>query len=216
MAPNDLKTILYIDGFNLYYGCLRKTPYRWLNLEAFADLLLPANRIVGVKYFTAKVGARASEDPGKPRRQEVYLRALSTLPRVQVILGSFLSKPHWMPLADSAGSKKPQFVQVIRTEEKGSDVNIAAHLIHDGHRGTYEAAALVTNDSDLAEAIRIVRHEIGLPVVVFNPQPNKPSYELSKVASIIRPIRTHVLASAQFPDTIRDSTGRSITKPTGW
>ena len=41
-----LDTHVYIDGFNLYYGLLRETPFRWLDLERFCDVLLPKNRMV--------------------------------------------------------------------------------------------------------------------------------------------------------------------------
>ena len=53
-----------------------------------------------------------------------------------------------MPVASSL-LKKPKYVNVMKTEEKGSDVNIAAHLINDGYKGLYQVAILVTNDSDL-------------------------------------------------------------------
>ena len=35
------RTIVYIDGFNLYYGLLRFTSYKWLDIVAFAKSLLP-------------------------------------------------------------------------------------------------------------------------------------------------------------------------------
>ena len=216
MTTSKPKTILYIDGFNLYYGCLRDTPYRWLNLATFADVLLPKNNIVAVKYFTAKVGERPGEDPSKPKRQELYLRALATLPRVEVILGSFLSKAQWLPLADSIGSIQPQFVKVVRTEEKGSDVNLATHMVHDGHRGLYEVAVVVTNDSDLAETLRVVRYEIGKPIGLVNPHPRRASVRLVPHASFVKPIRSHILQAAQFPRTIRDANGKTITKPMEW
>jgi hypothetical protein len=48
----------HVDGFNLYYGCLKGTPYRWLDLSAFAQKMLPKDQIIGIKYFTAKVDVR--------------------------------------------------------------------------------------------------------------------------------------------------------------
>ena len=51
-----MRTIVYIDGFNLYYGCLKNTPYKWLNLEKlFMQLLDKKHKIIAVKYFTARV-----------------------------------------------------------------------------------------------------------------------------------------------------------------
>ena len=65
--------------------------------------------------------------------------------------------------------KGKKFAEVIKTEEKGSDVNIAAHMVHDGHLGRYDVAILVSNDSDLAEPVRIVRHELNKTVGMLNP-----------------------------------------------
>jgi hypothetical protein len=76
-----LNTNVYIDGFNFYYGALRNTPYRWLNPEALCQLLLPKNTISQIKYFTALVSARPN-DLDQPLRQQLYLRALATLPKV--------------------------------------------------------------------------------------------------------------------------------------
>ena len=46
---SDVRTNIYVDGFNLYYGALRKTPYRWVNLEALFQFLLPQNTIQEIK-----------------------------------------------------------------------------------------------------------------------------------------------------------------------
>jgi uncharacterized LabA/DUF88 family protein len=59
-----------------------------------------------------------------------------------------------------------QRVWVDKTEEKGSDVNLASHLLRDAYTKRFEVAVLITNDSDLAEPVRIVAQEIGLPVGV--------------------------------------------------
>jgi hypothetical protein len=125
----SLTTNIYIDGFNLYYGALRNTPYRWLNPEALCQLLLPKNTIGEIKYFTALVSARPN-DPDQPLRQQLYLRALGTLPKVSVHLGHFLTHKVTMALVVPPGQPQ-QYAKVIKTEEKGSDVNLATHLLHD-------------------------------------------------------------------------------------
>ena len=117
-----MKTIVYVDGFNLYYGALRGTPYKWLDLAMLCRRLLPHNQVQRIKYFTARIQARAG-DPDGPSRQDVYLRALRTVPNLEIIYGHFLSNKVRLPLADGSG-----FAEVVKTEEKGSDVNIAAHL----------------------------------------------------------------------------------------
>ncbi len=67
-----MKLNIYIDGFNLYYGAIKGTPYRWLNLLKMSQLLFPQDQIHKIKYFTARVSARPS-DPDQPIRQATYL-----------------------------------------------------------------------------------------------------------------------------------------------
>jgi hypothetical protein len=200
------KTNIYVDGFNLYYGALKATPYKWLNIHKLCQLLLPNNQIHQIKYFTALVSARP-HDPGQPVRQQTYLRALETLPNVTIIKGSFLSHPVWLPLATPTPSG-PKTAFVLRTEEKGSDVNLATHLINDGYK------KMITNDSDLLEPMRIVRQELKLPVGIINPQ-KYPSWALRQHASFIKPVRPWALKASQFPNTLTDSAG-TFTKPALW
>ncbi|HLA80176.1 MAG TPA: NYN domain-containing protein, partial [Thermoleophilia bacterium] len=65
------KSYVYVDGFNLYYGAVKETPYRWLNIRRLCELLLPSHTIHKIKYFTARVSARR-DDPDKPTRQQIY------------------------------------------------------------------------------------------------------------------------------------------------
>jgi uncharacterized LabA/DUF88 family protein len=208
-----MRTIVYIDGFNLYYGAIKGSPYKWLDLCALCDQLLPRNQIVQVKYYTALVKPRPS-DLDAPVRQQTFLRALRTLPRIEIVLGTFLSHVVAMPLArPSPGG--PNVIQVIKTEEKGSDVNIASHLISDGYQDRYEVAVLVSNDSDLAEPVRIVREELGKPVGIVNPHNQHPSRTLIKYASFIRQIRVGLLQACQLPPVLTDSNG-VFHKPSAW
>ena len=208
-----MKTWVYIDGFNLYYGAVKDTRYKWLNLHAMCALLLPNHQIGKIKYFTARVSAR-HDDPDKPTRQQIYLRALRTLPDIEIIFGRFLSHDVMMALAQPAPNG-PRFAKVIKTEEKGSDVNIAAHLINDGYKKQYETAVIVTNDSDLLEPIKIARQELGIPVGILNPHKNPTSRVLAQHASFVRQIRQGVLAVSQFPEVLTDAHG-VFHKPTGW
>lgn len=208
-----MNTIVYIDGFNLYYGAVRNTPYKWLDLCALCDSLLPRNTIVKIKYFTAIVNNSPS-DPQQASRQLAYLRALRTLPRIEIILGTFLSHVVTMPLANPLAGG-PKFARVIKTEEKGSDVNIATHMVNDGHRDAYAVAVLISNDSDLADPLRIVREELKKSIGVVNPHKQHPSQALIKYASFVRQIRQGVLAVSQLPPTLRDMHGE-ISKPASW
>lgn len=168
---------------------------------------------MAIKYFTARVSARR-DDPDKPTRQQIYLRALRTLPSLEVIYGSFLSHDVMMPLADPSPGT-PRFVRVTRTEEKGSDVNIATHLMHDAYQHRFQAAVLITNDSDLLEPIRIVRRELDLEVGILNPHRQTPSRVLMQHSSFVKQIRSGALHASQFPDVLTDNKGQ-FRKPQGW
>jgi len=205
-----MKTNVYIDGFNLYYGSLRRTPFKWLNPLRMCQLLLPNDTIVAIKYFTARVSARPS-DPEQPIRQNTYFRTLNTVPEIKIIEGTFLTKEVMMPLAKTSPQ---QYAKVIKTEEKGSDVNLAVHLLHDAYRGDFESAVMITNDSDLLEPLKIVKYELELPVGLINPQKH-PSFHLKRHATFIKKLRTGVLAASQFPPSLKDSHG-TFQKPPGW
>ena len=205
-------TNIYVDGFNLYYGALRGTPYKWLNpLQMCQVILKPYHAYHRLRYFTALVKARP-HDPDQPVRQEAYLRAVGTIPGSTVHYGYYLAHEVMMPLATDPRKK----VRVIKTEEKGSDVNLATYLLVDGFRGDYECAVVVSNDSDLVEPIRIVRDELKRTVVVLNPHRKQPAQALQNTASLFRTIREHALLRSQFPAVLTDAQGRTIRKPSSW
>ena len=168
------RTLLYVDGFNLYYSAVRGTPPRWLNPVSLAATAFPNNRIIGLRMFTARVTARPG-NPGEPMRQSFYWRALRTLANALIIEGDFRTRQ-----VDAAVvHPPPQFIRVFKTEEKGSDVNLAAHLLLDAFRQRYDSAIVISGDSDLITPVRMVRDDLGLPVGVLNPQrlsgPNPPT-----------------------------------------
>jgi hypothetical protein len=58
-----VKTSIYIDGFNLYYGSFKENPLcKWLDLHAlFTRILKPHHEINCINYFTANISARNGE-----------------------------------------------------------------------------------------------------------------------------------------------------------
>ena len=165
------RAIVYIDGFNLYYGALKRTPFKWLNLQAFAEAITPRQFTVErARYFTAKVSPTPA-NPSVHVRQSAYLDALCAhCSKVQIHLGHFLRHKAMAEAVAPAGT----LVQIWRTEEKGSDVNLAVHLVHDAFSAGMEAAVIVSNDSDLVEAIRLVKSR-GVEVFWFPPLGASPS-----------------------------------------
>lgn len=212
---SPLRTNVYIDGFNLFYGAVKGTSNKWLDLSKLFELLLPPHLHVinRIRYFTALVHSR-SHDPQQPQRQQTYLRALGTIPNLNIHYGEFYTHSKWLPLANPPPSG-PRTIQVRVTEEKGSDVNLATMLIVDGVSDDYDAAAIVSNDSDLALAIDFIRNGLHRKVGLLNPHPKSRSRELFPLAHFYKPIRQSVLAASQFPGTLYDSQG-PIIKPASW
>lgn len=214
------RVIVYVDGFNLYYGSLRGTPYRWLDLGTLCSRLLPRDQIVGIKYFTAKVGPRPWKPGPQPEaslHQELYLRALGTVPNLSCHFGHFLTHAVPRRLVNPPGrGKKRQMVW--NTEEKGSDVNLASHLLIDGFRARYDVAVVVSNDGDLKEPVHFVRTDLQAPVGVLNPHSIR-SWALSPkdlpYGSFYKPIRAGALAASQFPAMLADQRG-TFHKPSDW
>ncbi len=206
------RTNVYIDGFNLYYGSIKDTPYHWLNLSKLCTILLPGYHISKIRYFTALV-TPAPGDPDKLQRQLTFIRALKTLPDFSIHYGQFLTHVVTRPLAIPPANG-PFTVKVMDTKEKGSDVNLAAYLLMDGFKKDYQIAVIMSNDSDLAEPIRMVRNELGLDAGVIHPH-KRHVKELAQVAKFYRPIREKALKVSLFPDVMRDENG-TIHKPATW
>jgi uncharacterized LabA/DUF88 family protein len=204
--------IVYVDGFNLYYGSLKGSPFKWLDLEALARRLLPKDNVLLVRYFTAMVTARPG-DPQQPARQQIYLRALATLPMVQVHFGQFKETKTRMRLVHPPAGG-PNTVEVLKNEEKGSDVNLASHLLFDAFHKRCTAAIVVSNDSDLKEPIDIARTELGVAVGVINPHP---AYKRSRdlTATFFKQLRESALRACQLPDVLHDANGQ-FRKPASW
>ena len=216
------RTIVYIDGFNLYYRALKGTPHKWLDIAAMSRAVLPSTcTVTRVNYYTARVSGRT--DPTAPARQNAYLRALSTLPDVVPHYGNFLANQKWAglvqpptfrpPVQLPAGAQ-PNVVRVWKTEEKGSDVNLGVHLVRDAFKGEFDLAAVLTNDTDLVEPIRIVTKELGLLVTLLCPQ-GQPATSLKNVATGVRHIAPYV-GPCQLPDPVVLPDGRLVQKPAGW
>ena len=148
-----LRTTIYVDGFNLYFGALKNTPYKWLDIKAMCEALLAdENNITCIKYFTAYVsGTGAPQNQQRALDQQVYVRALRRMtPCLEVITGQFstfeVTKRLVTPIAGN------NYAKVFETTEKGSDVNLAVHLVNDGWRDSFDCAVVVSGDSDLAES----------------------------------------------------------------
>lgn len=210
---NNKPTIVYIDGFNLYYGCLKKSAYKWLDLKKlFENLLDPSHQIIKIKYYTAHISSRNDNDASR-LRQRYYLSALEKyIPELEIYYGHYLTHK----ISAKVVNPPPEFIQIFKTEEKGSDVNLALHVLNDAWLELYDCAVIVSNDSDLAESLRLVKKQTNKLIGIVFPNMDhkrKPSRELVKYADFIKPIRRNLLENSQLPNQIP---GTEIYKPKEW
>ena len=168
-------------------------------------------QIIQIKYFTALVSGK--NDPDQPIRQKTYLNALEKyIPEISIYYGHFLSHIVRVPLANPINGKKT--VEIVKTEEKGSDVNIAVHLLNDAWLDEYDCAVVVSNDSDLAEAMKLIKiHHPTKIIGLLTPGDQYPSKELMQYAKFKAKIRTGPLSASQLPNPIP---GTNIKKPSIW
>jgi len=216
------RTIVYIDGFNLYYRALKGTAHKWLDVVAMSQAALPSGCVIErVNYYTARISGRT--DPRAPARQHAYLQALGSLPLVQIHYGSFqvaqkwaglVQPPEFRPSTALPAGAAPQVAYVWKTEEKGSDVNLGVHLVRDAFKGAFDLAAVLTHDTDLAEPVRIVTQELGLAVTLLSPS-GQPAGALINAATSLRHVRPYV-GPCQMPDQVTLPNARTVKKPAGW
>ena len=227
-----LGAFVYVDGLNLYYGALQGTPYKWLDLSALCARAFPQFVIEKIWYFTADVPGLPA-DPATTYRQREYLRALGTLPNVEVKKGFFRFRPKKQQRVDPPYAPNPHmpnpsnhWVKVWRKEEKGSDVNLATALVIDAAAKHFEHAWVISNDSDLAWPVERVQSEYGLPIGILRPErpagypsdePRHDSPELKAAvpSGMFRKTTEAQLTACQFPGELRDKFG-AIRKPPSW
>ncbi len=211
-----MKTNVYVDGFNLYYRAVKGTPYKWLDISKVCQELLPSHTINRIRYFTANAQPLPN-DPNVPVRQQVFIRALETIPNLTVHRGQFKRRWRTLPLRHPVPGL-PHYVEVEYFEEKGSDVNLATYLLADGFNKDYEQALVISNDSDLALAITMVRGTLKFPIGVVNPNADPKQFtpaELTQAATFTRRLRPSTLQRCQFPPTLTDTKGM-FSKPPSW
>ena len=208
-----MRVRVYVDGFNLYYRGLRGTNFKWLNLATLAsELLDPNDTLEAIRYFTADVSPK-SGDPDAPTRQQAYYRALRTIDNLTIHRGNFLPKTKTRPLL---GQEK-SFVIIHDTEEKGSDVNLASYLLMDGFKDLYDAALVVSQDTDLLEPMRMVKEELGKTVgLIWIDEKTKPGKKHKRVTDFVRYANRSILKKSQFSNPLFGSGGEKIEKPTSW
>lgn len=236
MPAESQKTAIYIDGYNLYYGRLRNTPYKWLDVVALFEALLkeqdPSASLEVVKFFTAPALARfASHGVASVEAQQTYHRAL------QAKHGTRFELVHGTHSFDKGGTLLPTFIpgqpynrqvrsRVWKLEEKKTDVNLAMAMYRDAAKGRYAKLVLCSNDSDAEPALHALREDfaqlqIGLvtpvpPPVAHKGSPRGVSTSLAQHAHWVRRyLMDSELANAQLALQV-PTNKKPVRKPAHW
>jgi uncharacterized LabA/DUF88 family protein len=203
------RVIVYIDGFNLYYG-LKDSGWRryyWLNMKSLAEnLLKPGQQLTSTKYFTSRVSS-CIQDPDKAKRQSTYLEALETLSAFRMFYGHYLQKPVRCRNCGACWNVH---------EEKMTDVNIAVELITDAFQDCFDTALLISGDSDLAGPIEAVSRLFPAKRVVVAFPPKRHSARLCAVANASFTIGRKRIADSQFPNHVTKPGGHVLRRPGKW
>ena len=207
---------LYVDGFNFYYQYIKKNDaYKWLNFEAlFKNLDLKKGQIQFIRYFTAKV-IPSKKYPNESTKQEVFLRALKTVPNMDIHFGVFRVRNVKGKLKNPNDPLTGKTVEISKHEEKGSDVNLASYLLLDCFKDKCDVPLIITNDSDLSTPIKIVRTELKKRIGLVSPEGPHVPHDLKKYASFKKVVSKSHFEKSLFPEKIKDSEGE-FHCPKGW
>ena len=200
---------VYVDGFNLYHG-LRASGLRqfyWLDLRQMSERLISGNQtLTRVRYFTARLRS-APRNQGKRERQNTYLEALETLPDLEIHYGHFISKE---ARCRTCGATWTTY------EEKMTDVNIAVELLGDAQDDAFDAAIIVSGDSDLGGPVRAVRRRYTDKRVIIAFPPRRHSVGLRNAATASFTIGRDVFRDSQLPEQVTKPDGYVLTRPASW
>jgi len=223
-----MRTIAYVDGYNLFYSILTGSPYKWLDLfTLFENHIIPDispdSELIQIKYFTAPALGRLAKDPKVEQRQAHYHKALKARGNIETIKGYHQSVVKKGILANPPeGHPLGEKVEVHLMEEKQTDVNIGLHMYRDAMHGNCDHVILCSNDADLEPVIEMIRAdcpEVQISVVL----PRKPGSKSRLSTRLLknahkkrRSINEEELAASQLPSHSLDHRNRAIKRPTEW
>jgi hypothetical protein len=200
------RVIVYIDGFNLYFGLKSKKwqKFLWLDLrELSLQLLKPQQTLRFTKYFTAKV----THNPAKEKRQKIFLEALETLPDFNIFYGKYQ--------INKRRCNNCNYVDDVPSE-KMTDVNIAVEMLSDAYQDKFDTAILVSADGDLVPAIRAVKHLFPHKRIVAAFPPDRDSFEIRDSVDGYFRVGRGIFARSQFAKKVRKCNGYILQRPSKW
>jgi uncharacterized LabA/DUF88 family protein len=200
------KIIVYIDGFNLYFGLKEKNwrRYLWLDLYQLSrDLIKDHQSLVAVKYFTSRI----SKPPDKSKRQSLFLEALESTKKIEIFYGQYLVNTIE---CKRCGNIFP------KPNEKMTDVNIAVEMLTDAFENKYDTALLISADSDLSGPIKKVKRLFPDKRIILAFPPGRFSFALQKLSHASFIIGKKKFKDNQFPNTITKKDGYKLVRPAKW
>ena len=171
--------MVYVDGFNFYYGLLHERPdLKWLNLQRLAELLRPDDEILQVRFFTALLNTNKERSEKRDRQKRIW-RALATQPRIAFTYGKFGLREREC-LVYSCPNRQSYWA----LEEKQTDVNISLAMVRDVTALKPEVMVLMSGDIDQLPALEEVsRLKPAIKLVVYIPAPKTSSRTDAKMNS---------------------------------
>lgn len=231
-----LRTRIYVDGYNFYYGCLKGTPFKWLDLMMlFERHILPSAATgagprtsellpLAIKYFTAEILEKAAKAADSVSSQARYHTALRKLypDRIECIKGYYSLIESKAKIVDAERParwpRECQEILVWKLEEKQSDVSLALQLYHDAVTNQVDQAIVVTNDTDIAPALTMIRRHTPTIVGLVVPTRDGERIPNTELAELAHWVRTHItddeLRASQLPRVIAGK--RPTIKPESW
>lgn len=230
---SSTKTIIYVDGYNLFYGCLKHSRDKWLDIHKLLfDRIVrtqdPSSSLLAIKYFTANIHARiATRGQDAVIAQQSYHRALEALyPGTLKIIKGYYSIEQAKLLEYIKPPDKARRVSVWRLEEKETDVNIALEAYRDALKEDVLQQVFVSNDTDLAPVVRALREDLGQQIklgIIFPIRDPKASNghrpgnkKLSQFADWTRHHITDAELSESHLPTLIPTKKKPIKKPAYW
>ncbi len=227
------RTIIYIDGYNLYYSRLKGTPYKWLDIGTlFKEQILrpqdPSATVVAIKYFTAPVKASyARHGVASVHAQNEYHRALLAMHSglLQIVPGFHIFGSTHMPThVDGQNADKAMLSKVWRIEEKQTDVNLALQVYRDAVTGACDQQVICTNDSDMEPALTLVKQDcpamkIGLVIPLREKSEEQDAVPNKRLTTKVDWVRKHILdselANSMLPQHV-NTRKRPASRPGHW
>jgi len=200
------RLIVYIDGFNLYFGITDRgwRRYLWLDLNALAlNLARPNQTLIAAKYFTARVRG----DRAKIQRQSTFLQAVEAAGGVDIHYGRYQEK---VKRCHSCQSTWTEY------EEKMTDVRLACELVRDAHQNAFDTCLIISADADLQPPIEIIKQDFPGKRVVIGFPPRRDSYHLREIVDEHFRIGRGTLSRCQLPNRVRKTDGYELVRPREW